>query len=101
MEAQMAQQESQQKMQNEERKMALKEAQGHSKIQAEREASKQKIQEAAVMGDIKTRNALIGSVMQRNAEGQAHQQKMSQKQQEHALKMRQQAEKKASKPKKG
>jgi chaperonin GroES len=101
MEAQIAQQESQQKMSNEERKMAIKEAQGQSKISAEREASKQKIQEASVMGDIKARNALIGTVMQRNAEAQGHRQKLTQQQQKHALQMRQQAEKQASKPKKG
>jgi chaperonin GroES len=101
MEAQILQQESQQKMANEERSMKIKEASGQSKISAERAASKQKIQEAAVMGDIKTRNALIGSVMQRNAEAQGHRQKLTQQQQKHALSMRQQAEKQASKPKKG
>ena len=100
-EAEMAQQQSQQKMAMEERKMQMAEQSGAQKAASEREASQTKIKEAAIMGDIKTRNALIGTEMQRNNAQQSHRQKMIQQQEKHALSQRQAAEKAKSKPKKG
>ena len=100
-EAEMAQQQSQQKMAMEERKMQMAEQSGAQKAASEREASQTKIKEAAIMGDIKTRNALIGTEMQRNNAQQSYRQKMIQQQEKHALSQRQAAEKAKSNPKKG
>jgi chaperonin GroES len=99
MEAQIQQQMAQQKMSHEERKMALAEAQGQQKLAVEKETAKLKLQQEAVLGDLKTKRELVGTALQHSAKVASHQQEMAMQREKHAAAIQQQREKVANKPK--
>jgi len=89
----------QQKMQSEQQKAQLKATETSQKLQVEDQISQTKIKNAAIMGDLKARNELIGSTIKRGQENQSHRQKMAMQAEKHQQALKQVKEKKATQPK--
>lgn len=98
-ESELAKESANHKMQLEERKFQLKQTESSNKADLERRISEQKINHEAVSGDLKARNALMGSMMQQQMGQQGHRQRMTQAQETHRQKMFNEQEKKRASPK--
>ncbi len=100
LEAQIKQQESQQKMALEEHKMKVQMAVASQKAQLELEGSKRKIQEASIMGKLKAESAIAQAQGNVQAKAMEHSQAMAHTQESHAVQMQQMKEKAKAQPKK-